>query len=121
MAGAQRYKRVISSEVGEIERRLRRLEKSLASIGARTSADARETADGLGEAIASALFGWGDRFRQGANSLTDRSTAFGKDATRYGAAALARISDETEQRPLIAVAVALGVGILIGLAARGRP
>lgn len=121
MAGSSRYTRAISSEVGEIERRLRVLEKSLEKIGARTSANTRETADGLTEAIASALFGWADRFRQGASSLSDQSTAFGKDAARYGNAALTRVSEETEQRPLLAIAVALGVGILIGMAARGRP
>ena len=33
---------------------------------------------------------------------------------------LIEISKETEQRPLIAVAVALGVGILIGMATRSR-
>jgi ElaB/YqjD/DUF883 family membrane-anchored ribosome-binding protein len=105
---------------GEIERRLRVLEKSLEKIGARTSSNARETADGLTEAIASALFGWADRFRQGASSFGDQSTAFGKDAARYGSAALTRVTEETEQRPLLAIAVALGVGILIGMAARGR-
>jgi hypothetical protein len=89
-------------------------------IGARTSSNARETADGLTEAIASALFGWADRFRQGASSFGDQSTAFGKDAARYGSAALTRVTEETEQRPLLAIAVALGVGILIGMAARGR-
>jgi ElaB/YqjD/DUF883 family membrane-anchored ribosome-binding protein len=120
MAGSSRYTRAISSEVGEIERRLRVLEKSLEKIGARTSSNARETADGLTEAIASALFGWADRFRQGASSFGDQSTAFGKDAARYGSAALTRVTEETEQRPLLAIAVALGVGILIGMAARGR-
>jgi ElaB/YqjD/DUF883 family membrane-anchored ribosome-binding protein len=121
MAGSSRYTRAISSEVGEIERRLRVLEKSLEKIGTRTSANARETADSLTEAIASALFGWADRFRQGASTLGDQSTAFGKNAARYGSAALTRVSEETEQRPLLAIAVALGVGILIGMAARGRP
>ena len=121
MAGSSRYTRAISSEVGEIERRLRVLEKSLEKIGTRTSANASETADSLTEAIASALFGWADRFRQGASTLGDQSTAFGKDAARYGSAALTRVSEETEQRPLLAIAVALGVGILIGMAARGRP
>jgi ElaB/YqjD/DUF883 family membrane-anchored ribosome-binding protein len=120
MAASSRYTRAISSEVGEIERRLRVLEKSLEKIGARTSSNARETADGLTEAIASALFGWADRFRQGASSFGDQSMAFGKDAARYGSAALTRVTEETEQRPLLAIAVALGVGILIGMAARGR-
>jgi ElaB/YqjD/DUF883 family membrane-anchored ribosome-binding protein len=120
MAGSSRYTRAISSEVGEIERRLRVLEKSLETIGTQASSNARETADGLTEAIASALFGWADRFRHGASSFGDRSTALGKDAARYGSAALTRISEESERRPLLAIAVALGVGILIGMAARSR-
>ena len=120
MAGSSRYTGAISSEVGEIERRLRVLEKSLEKIGTRASSNARQTTDGLTEAIASALFGWADRFRQGASSFGDQSTAFGKDAARYGSAALTRITEETEQRPLMAIVVALGVGILIGMAARGR-
>jgi ElaB/YqjD/DUF883 family membrane-anchored ribosome-binding protein len=48
------------------------------------------------------------------------SRAFDKDAARYGTTALSQISKETEQRPLIAIAVALGVGILIGMVASGR-
>jgi ElaB/YqjD/DUF883 family membrane-anchored ribosome-binding protein len=120
MAGSSRYTRAVSSEVGEIERRLRSLEKTLEKIGSRNYANARDTADGLTDAVSSALFGWADRFRQGANTFSDQSTAFGKDAARYGNAALTRISDHTEERPLIGLAVALGVGILIGMAARGR-
>jgi hypothetical protein len=53
-------------------------------------------------------------------SLSEQSGAFGKDAARYGTAALSQISKETGQRPLIAIAVALGVGILIGMATRSR-
>jgi hypothetical protein len=43
MAGSSRYTRAISSEVGEIERRLRILEKGLEKLGARASANARGT------------------------------------------------------------------------------
>ena len=120
MAGSSRYTRAISSEVGEIERRLRILERSIEKLGARASSNTRDTAEGLGEALASALSNWADRFRQSASSLSDQSAAIGKDAARYGTAALNQISNETEQRPLIAVAVALGVGILIGIAMRSR-
>ena len=74
----------------------------------------------LGEAIASALSSWAERFRLGASSLGDQSAALGKDAARYGTAALSQIYKETEQRPLISIAVALGVGVLIGMAASGR-
>jgi len=64
------------------------------------------------------LSSWADRFRQGASSVSDQSAIFDKDAARYGAEALGRISSETEQRPLIAVA--LGVGVLIGMAMHRR-
>jgi ElaB/YqjD/DUF883 family membrane-anchored ribosome-binding protein len=96
------------------------LQSGIEKLGNRVPSNARDTADGLSEAVASALSSWADRFRQGANSLGDQSTAFGKDAARYGTAALRRISKETEHRPLIAIAVALGVGVLIGMAMRRR-
>ena len=121
MTASSRYTRAISSEVGDIERRLQMLQSGIEKLGTRASSNARDTADGLSEAVASALSSCADSFRQGANSLGDQSAAFGKDAARYGTAALSQISKETEQRPLIAIAVALGVGVLIGMAARGRP
>jgi ElaB/YqjD/DUF883 family membrane-anchored ribosome-binding protein len=37
-----------------------------------------------------------------------------------GPAALDRVSEETKERPLVAIAIALGVGILIGMATRSR-
>ena len=86
---------------------------------ARASSNARNSADGFGQAVASALSIWADRFRQGSNSLGDYSTIAGKDAARFGTAALGQLSKETEQRPLAAVATALGVGILIGMAIAG--
>jgi ElaB/YqjD/DUF883 family membrane-anchored ribosome-binding protein len=117
MAGSSRF---IRSEAEEIERRLRTLEKTIEKLGGHASSRARETAGGLADAVASVLSNWVPRFRDGANTLGDQSAALGKDAARYGTAALDRISEETEQRPLIAVAVALGVGILIGMATRSR-
>jgi ElaB/YqjD/DUF883 family membrane-anchored ribosome-binding protein len=116
MTASSRYTRAISSEVGDIERRLRILQNGIEKLGTRASSNARDTADGLGEAVASALSSWADRFRTGTNLLSEQSGAFGKDA----ALALSQISKETEQRPLVAIAVALGVGILIGMAASGR-
>ena len=121
MTPSSRYARAISSEIGDIERRLQILQNGLEKLRARSSSTARDTVDGLGDAVSSALLSWSERFRQGANSLGDQSAAFGKDAARYGTAALSQIAEQTEQRPFFAIAVALGVGILIGIAARGRP
>ena len=120
MTASSRYTRAISSEVGDIERRLRVLQRGVEKLGARASSNGRDAADGLGEGIASALSSWADRFRLGTSSLGDQSAALGKDAARYGTAALSQIFKETEQRPLISIAVALGVGVLIGMAASSR-
>ena len=111
MLASSRDNRAISAEAGEIGRRLQALEKSLEKLGARASTTGRDTAENLGDAIASALSGWADRFRQAGDQ-------YGKDAANLGTAALTRITDQTGRRPLYALAVALGVGILIGIAMR---
>ncbi len=118
MSGSSRYSRAIAAEVGDVERRLRSLEKTLEKIGTRASTNARDTAEGFGDAIASALLGWSDRFRQSATSLGDQSAAISKDATKLGGVALRRVSEETEAHPLFALAVAVGVGVLIGMVSR---
>jgi len=48
---------LISAEAGEIERRLQALEKRLNIARARASTNARDAAENLGDAIASALTG----------------------------------------------------------------
>ena len=118
MSGSSRFSQLISAEAGEIERRLQALEKRLNIAGTRASTNAGNTAQDLGDAIASALTGWADRFRQGASTVGDQSAALGRDAARLGTVAVNRIADETGRRPLFALAVAIGVGILIGMAAR---
>ena len=118
MLGSSRYTRAISAQAGEIEQRLQALEKRLENVGTHASTNAQDTAENLGDAIASALSGWADRFRQGASTVGDQSAALRKDATKLGTVALNRIADETGRRPLFALAVAVGVGIFIGMAAR---
>jgi hypothetical protein len=46
----RRYTRVISSEVGGIERRLRVLQSGIEKLGKRASSNTRDTTDGLSEA-----------------------------------------------------------------------
>ena len=118
MSGSSRFSQLTSAQTGEIERRLHALEKRLNEIGARASTSSRDIVGDLSDVIASALSGWADRFRHGASTVGDQSAALGKDAARIGTMAIDRIEEESRQRPLVALAVALGVGILIGMAVR---
>ena len=117
MSGLSRFGQLTSAQTGEIERRLQALGKRLNLAGARAS-NGRDIVGDLGDVIASALSSWADRLRQGASTVGDQSAALGKDAARLGTIAIDRIGDESRQRPLVAVAVALGVGILVGMAVR---
>jgi ElaB/YqjD/DUF883 family membrane-anchored ribosome-binding protein len=118
MSGSSRFSQLTSDQTGEIQRRLQALEKRLNEIGSRASTSSRDIVGDLSDVIASALSSWADRFRQGASTAGDQSAALGKDAARIGTMAIDRIEEESRQRPLVALAVALGVGILIGMAVR---
>ena len=111
MLGQSGYSRTMLPNVREIERRLRSLEQQLERVGHRTSASTAEVVERVGAAIAPVLSSTAGRFRGGAHSMSDEATKLGNDA-------LHRLSNEVEHRPLITLAVAVGVGILVGLASR---
>jgi ElaB/YqjD/DUF883 family membrane-anchored ribosome-binding protein len=119
MHGQSGHLRAMSANVGEIERRLRSVERRLERVGGRASASTLQTADHVGETVAAALSSIADRFRRGANSVSDEAAKFGREAAKLGNHALHGLSNEVEHRPLVTLVVAVGVGILLGLA-RGR-
>ena len=118
MLGRSGYSRAIAANVGEVERRLRSVERRLERAGGRASASAAHTADHVGETIASALSSMADRFRGGASTVGDEAAKFGSEAAKLGNDALRRLSKEVEHRPLVTLAVAVGVGVLVGLISR---
>jgi len=105
---------------GEIERRLRLLEQAVERRSGRISANAVDAADHLGETIASAFSNAADRFRRRARSVGNEAEKVSGQAADLGKDILQRLSHEVEHRPLVAIAVAIGVGILIGLASKRR-
>jgi ElaB/YqjD/DUF883 family membrane-anchored ribosome-binding protein len=120
MLGRSAYSPAISADLGEIEHRLRSLERRLEDAGRHASARAAETADNVGEAVAAALNSVANRVRTGAASIN--AAEIGSEAAKLGGDALRRLSKEVERRPLVTLGVAIGVGILIGLAGvRSRP
>ena len=64
MLSRSSYSRAISADIGEIQRRLRALEKHLERMGTRTSASAVQAADRVSDTVASALSSMADRFRE---------------------------------------------------------
>ena len=64
-----------------------------------------------------------DRFRKGGRAAGDQAGRLSNQAldlgAKYGSDALQRVASEAENRPLITIGVALGIGILIGAAVLG--
>ena len=106
------YSRTISADLGAIDRSLRALERSLERVA--SPSIAWQSADRVGEAVASALGSVADRFRHGA----DEAAKFGSEATQLGNTALQRLAEEVARRPLTALVLAAGVGFLLGAAGR---
>jgi ElaB/YqjD/DUF883 family membrane-anchored ribosome-binding protein len=118
-----------ASSVADLERLLHQVEDRLDRLGrraARTSAAAPRAVDRVGDSVAAALSDIADRFRGGARTARNEASQFGDDALRYGNDALKAGNDalrtltkEVEQRPLVTLAVAFGVGMIAaGLLAR---
>ena len=120
MLGQFGHSRAMSANVGEIERRLRSVEQRLERVGGRASASTLQMADHVGETVAAALSSIADRFRGGANSVSDEAAKIGSETAKLGNGLLRRLSKEVEHRPIVTLAVAVGVGILVGLARRGH-
>jgi hypothetical protein len=112
--------------VSSIVDHLRAIEKELGAIGKiagqRASSGASTTANQFVDAITPILNDLTDRFRRGRRATLDEAASFGTEAVRVSARAgndaLDRLGDQAKQRPLLTAAVALGIGILVGFAAR---
>jgi ElaB/YqjD/DUF883 family membrane-anchored ribosome-binding protein len=113
--------------VTAIQKHLGAVEKELEKIGRiagrRTSAAAASASDQIGDAISTILSDMVVRVRKGGELAGDQAGRFGNQAldlgAKYGSDALERVAGQAEERPLLTVGVALGIGILIGAALLG--
>jgi ElaB/YqjD/DUF883 family membrane-anchored ribosome-binding protein len=116
------------TRVGAIAGHLRAIEKELGGIGGsahrRAFASAFAAGDQIADAIGPILSEIVDRFRGGQSLALEEATSFSNQAVKSGAKlgkdALQRIAIETKHHPLVTLAVALGVGILIGIVVRRK-
>jgi hypothetical protein len=105
---------------------LRAIEKELGvlgkSAGRRASSSVSAAGNQIVEAIWPILNEIGDSLRRGQRVAVDEAASLGNEAlnrgARMGSDAFAHVADQTRRRPLITLAVAIGVGVLIGAVAR---
>jgi ElaB/YqjD/DUF883 family membrane-anchored ribosome-binding protein len=112
--------------VAAIAGHLRAIEKELGALGKSAGRRASSGVSAAGSQIAEAI--WpvlneiGDSFRRGQRVAVDEAASFGNEAVKRGARigsdALGQIADQARRRPLFTLAVAIGVGVLIGAVAR---
>ena len=117
-------KSAFDRNISALEGRLHALEDQIdqlgRSAGRRASANVSAAGDHIGDAIAAAVTEIVDRFRSGRRLAGDEAMRFGNEAAKFGAKvgndALERVASEVEHRPLVTLGVAIGIGVLIGMA-----
>ena len=113
VAAIQKHLGAVETELGKIGR----------IAGRQTSDAAAAASDQIGDAISTILSEMVDRFRKGGQAAGDQAGRLSNQAldlgAKYGSDALARVASKAEERPLLTVGVALGIGILIGAALLG--
>jgi ElaB/YqjD/DUF883 family membrane-anchored ribosome-binding protein len=111
------------ARAADLDRLLDDVERRLSRFSDMLPASASSKTDRLGETIASALNDIADRFSSRARSVSKDAGRMGErftaDAMEFGDHALRKVAREVEQRPLVTLAIAIGIGALAaGLLAR---
>jgi len=96
-----------SFDIGEVGRLLNDLAGPLARLAALVSANARAASNAVPDRLSEALSDIGVSFRDSALNM-------GGEATRLSRTTLRRVEDEVSHRPFVALAIAVGIGFLIG-------
>jgi len=107
----------LNQVLDDVERRLARLANMLPSVASNSKAER------MSETVASAINEIADRFSSRARSVSKDAGWMGErftaDAMEFGDHALRKVAREVEQRPLVTLAIAVGIGALAaGLLAR---
>jgi len=85
------YSRAVSADIGDVEQRLRALERRLEGIGSRSAAGATQAVDHVGDVIASTLSGVAEALRGRANSMGEDVAKLGGEAAKLNLADYAQL------------------------------
>jgi hypothetical protein len=103
---------------------LRAIENELRRVGQSAGRRTTTTGNQIVDAILPVLNEIVDRFGRGQRVAVDEAASFGSEAVKIGSKigsdAIEQVATQAKKRPLITLAVAIGVGVLIGMASRRR-
>ena len=99
-----------SLDLGDISRLIGDLERGLGQLAAIVSANARHATETVPDRMSDVLSDISDRL----HALRFNARTVGGEAARVGTNVWHRIEDEVVERPVLALAVAVGIGFLIG-------
>jgi ElaB/YqjD/DUF883 family membrane-anchored ribosome-binding protein len=112
---ARKNSRSSSDDIADIEREIahlmRDLENRVGRLNTLTKRGASHAASDASDFVSETLSEATERLRNGGHAVAD-------EATRLGSEALRRVEEEIEQRPLLTLAIAAGIGFLAGMAGR---
>lgn len=110
-----RVKNGTAEEIAAIEELMSDLEKRLRKLSGTARREASGASGDVRDFVSEALSRITDRVRDGASSA---GQSIADEASRMGGDALKKLMNEMEERPLVMLGVAAGIGFLIGLANR---
>jgi hypothetical protein len=103
---------------------LRAIEKELERVGQRAGRRTTTAGNQIIDAIVPVLNEIVDRFGRGQRVAVNEAASFGnkavKTGSKIGSNALEQVATQANKRPLVTLAIAIGVGVLIGMANRRR-
>src|SRR5262245_13288920 len=122
----RRTARAASRDLADLGQRVHDLQQGLAQLAAYVAANARQASSAVPERLSAAVpDGLTDRLDGLTDRLSDLShrvgttlrhnaRSVGSEAARVSTGALNRLEDEMINRPLLVIAVAAGIGFLLG-------
>ncbi|MBI3705670.1 MAG: hypothetical protein HY244_17895 [Rhizobiales bacterium] len=108
-------KTVTADEIAAIEDLMSDLEKRLHRLSSTARRETSGATNDIHDFVSDALGNIMKRVRESAADVGETVT---DEATRYSSDAIKKLNDEVEQRPLMMLGVAAGIGFLIGSATR---
>jgi ElaB/YqjD/DUF883 family membrane-anchored ribosome-binding protein len=108
---SQMSRSATSRDIAQIGRLLRDLEGQLTHLAKSVAADARDASSNVPDMISDAFSGLSERL---GTIVQSNARSVGEEAMRAGTGAWRKVEDEVVNRPLTALAIAAGIGFLIG-------